>query len=186
MRLQIAAGRRVTTMSHRLAPFLIALTALSLLGCQTTTGRTAGAVTEDTSTTAAVKSQLVADRPVNLSAVGVDTVNGTVYLTGVVDTPDQRLRAEQLAWNTHNVRQVVNNIQVQRPGVVGTVPPAASPVTATRRSVAGTVTSVDTSRNQVTVATGSEQLLLQLPAAVVQGLRPGDQINLDVSAQPVR
>jgi hypothetical protein len=160
-----------------------------LAGCQTTTGRTTGVYVDDSKTTAAVKSKLVGDRPANLTAVGVDTVNGITYLTGVVDTPDQRLRAEQLAWDTSGVRQVVNNIQVQRPPVVVTpsTPVAASPATvAPRRAVVGTVSSVDVARSQVTVNSGSEQLLLQLPPNVVRDLRPGDQVTLDVNVRPVR
>ena len=129
----------------------------------------------------------MADRPASLTAVGVDTVNGTVYLTGVVDTPAQRVRAEQLAWEAGGVQQVVNNIQVQRSPAASTpsatvAGPAAS---VPRRASVGTVTSVDTARNQVTVTSGNEQLLLQLPASVVRDLRPGDQLSLDV-VQPAR
>jgi hyperosmotically inducible periplasmic protein len=160
------------------------LTVIALTGCYST-GRTAGTVVDDGSVTASVKSKLVADRPANLTAVNVDTVQGVTYLTGVVDTADQRLRAEQLAWDTSGVRQVVNNIQVQRPPLaVG--PPAASVATSPRRAVVGTVSSVDAVRNQVTVATGNEQLLLQLPPNVVRDLRPGDQISLDVNVRPAR
>jgi hyperosmotically inducible protein len=161
------------------------LTVIALTGCQTTSGRTAGTFVDDSRTTAAVKSKLVADRLGNLTAVGVETVNGVTYLTGTVDTPDQRLRAEQLAWDASGVRQVVNNIQVTRAPVV--VGPSASPAaTASRRAVIGTVSSVDVARSQVTVATGSDHLLLQLPANVVRDLRPGDQISLDVNVRPVR
>jgi hyperosmotically inducible periplasmic protein len=160
------------------------LTVMVLTGCQTTTGRTTGAFVDDSRTTAAVKSKLVADRPANLTSVGVETVNGVTYLTGVVDTPEQRLRAEQLSWDVSGVRQVVNNIQVNRaPVAVGT---SASPVTAPRRAVVGTVSSVDVARSQVTVTSGNEQLLLQLPASVVRDIRPGDQISLDVNGRPVR
>jgi hypothetical protein len=159
--------------------------AVMLTGCTTTSGRSAGTVIDDGATTAAVKSKLVADRPANLTAVNVDTVQGVTYLTGVVDTPDQRLRAEQLAWGTSGVRQVVNNIQVQRPPLATTTSPSAS-VAVPQRAVIGTVQSVDAVRNQVTVTTGNEQLLLQLPASVVRDLRPGDQVTLDVNVRPVR
>jgi len=176
-------------MRYRLTILGSLLIAVAVVGCQTATGRTAGTVADDTSTTAAVKSKLVADRPANLTSVGVNTVNGTVYLTGVVETPAQRMRAEQLAWEARGARQVVNNIQVQRPPAAAT--PAATVSTSpaasgSRRSVVGTVSSVDAARSQVTVATGGEQLLLQLPASVVRDLRPGDQVTLDVSAQPTR
>jgi hyperosmotically inducible periplasmic protein len=171
---------------HQRSMILVAfLTVMVLTGCQTTTGPTTGTFVDDSRTTAAVKSKLVADRPANLTSVGVETVNGVTYLTGIVDAPEQRLRAEQLAWDVSGVRQVVNNIQVNRaPGAVGT---SASPaMTAPRRAVVGTVSSVDVARSQVTVTSGNEQLLLQLPASVVRDIRPGDQISLDVNGRPVR
>lgn len=174
-------------MSYRLTILGVTLLAVAAAGCQTATGRTAGTVVDDSATTAAVKAKLVADRPANLASVGVNTVNNTVYLTGVVDTPTQRVRAEQLAWEVADVRQVVNNIQVQRPAgaPAATVPTAAAP-TVPGRQVVGTVSSVDVARGQVTVATGSEDLLVQLPASVVRDIRPGDRITLDVNVQPVR
>lgn len=170
----------MTRTMHVLAA--IVLTAMAAAGCTTMTGRTAGANADDAATTASVKSKIVADRPANLTAVNVDTVNGTVYLTGAVDTPDQRMRAEQLAWQARGVRQVVNNLQVRQPGTAVVVPGgsvvSASPSGIPRAATVGTVTSVDTARNQVTVRSGSEHLLLQLPPNVVSGLRPGDQITI--------
>ena len=160
---------------------VLVLAALAATGCTTMTGRTAGATADDTATTAAVKSRLGAERPANLTAVNVGTVNGTVYLTGAVDTPEQRIRAEQLAWQASGVRQVVNNLQVRQPGTAVVVPGravSASPATPTRQANVGTVVSVDTARNQVTVRSGNENLLMQLPSGVVSGLRPGDTIWL--------
>jgi hypothetical protein len=171
-------------MNHRGTIVALVLGALVVTGCQTTTGRSAGAVVDDSSTTASVKSKLVADRPANLTAVGVDTVNGVTYLTGVVETPQQRIRAEQLAWQASGVRQVVNNIQVQPPPVAAVPSASPSATVVTRRALVGTVSSVDPARSQVTVNTGTEQLLLQLPAGVVRDLRPGDQISLDVNVRP--
>jgi BON domain len=163
---------------------VLLLSGIVAAGCQT--GRTAGAVVDDSSTTASVKSKLAADRLSTLTSVGVETVNGVTYLTGVMDTPEQRLRAEQLAWGSSGVRQVVNNIQVQRPPVA-TVPSASVPAAGVpRHALIGTVSSVDVARSQVTVTTGREQMLLQLPPSVVRDLRPGDQISLDVNARPVR
>ena len=160
----------------------VVLIAVAATGCTTMTGRTASTTADDATTTAAVKSKLVADRPANLTAVNVDTVNGTVYLTGAVETPDQRIRAEQLAWQARGVRQVVNNLQVRQPGTAIVVPGgsvvSASPAGIPRAATIGTVTSVDTARSQVTVRSGNDHLLLQLPPNVVAGLRPGDQITI--------
>lgn len=174
-------------MRHRLTILSALLLAVAVAGCQSMTGRTAGTVVDDGTTTASVKAKLTADRPANLTAVGVDTINGVVYLTGVVDTPEQRRRAEQLAREVREVRQVVNNIQVRRQ------PAASAPSAAVgaaaggpRRTVLGTVASVDVSRNPVTLDAGGQQLLLELPADVVRDLRPGDQVTLDLTVRPAR
>jgi hyperosmotically inducible protein len=97
----------------RLMRALVVVGALVLVtGCQTVTGKTAGAVVDDTAITASVKTRLVADKPANLTRVDVDTTNGTVYLSGVVDDPAQKARAEQLAWQASGVKSVVNNLQI--------------------------------------------------------------------------
>jgi hyperosmotically inducible protein len=177
-------------MTHRFTILVALVSVLALGACQTATGRTAGTFVDDASTTAAVKAKLVGERPANLTAVGVETVNGVTYLTGAVETPAQRVRAEQLAWEVSGVRQVVNNIQVQRP--LAQPPRADSPAAAVatappvRRSVVGTVSNVDPARSQVTVTTATDQMLLQLPAEVVRDLRPGDQVSVDVTVRPAR
>jgi hyperosmotically inducible periplasmic protein len=85
-----------------------------VVGCQTLTGKTAGTVVDDTAITASVKAKLVADKPANLTRVDVDTNQGTVYLNGMVDSPEQRARAEHLAWQASGVKSVVNNLQVSQ------------------------------------------------------------------------
>ena len=88
---------------------------LSLLsGCRAMTGKSTGQSVDDASITASVKSKLVADKAANLTRVDVDTNNGTVYLNGTVETPEQKTRAEQLAWQAGGVKAVVNNLQVQK------------------------------------------------------------------------
>jgi hyperosmotically inducible protein len=86
----------------------------ALAGCQSVTGKSAGQTVDDATITASVKSKLVADKAANLTRVDVDTNNGTVYLNGTVDDAVQKTRAEQLAWQASGVKNVVNNLQVQR------------------------------------------------------------------------
>ncbi|OLB99599.1 MAG: hypothetical protein AUH30_04745 [Candidatus Rokubacteria bacterium 13_1_40CM_68_15] len=94
---------------------VVMVAVLSVLsGCRSLTGKSAGTNIDDASITAAVKSKLVADKASNLTRVNVDTNNGTVYLNGTVDSPDQRARAEQIAREAKGVRNVVNNLQVQK------------------------------------------------------------------------
>jgi hyperosmotically inducible protein len=83
-------------------------------GCQAMTGKSAARAMDDATITASVKAKLVADKVANLTRVDVDTNDGTVYLNGTVETPDQKLRAERLAWDSRGVRGVVNNLQVQK------------------------------------------------------------------------
>jgi hyperosmotically inducible periplasmic protein len=89
------------------------LAVLMTFGCQAMTGRTAGRNIDDATITASVKSSLVADKVSNLTRVDVDTTNGVVSLNGVVDSPEQKSRAQQLASRVDGVRNVVNNLQVQ-------------------------------------------------------------------------
>jgi hyperosmotically inducible protein len=87
---------------------------ITATACQSMTGRSTGTNIDDAGITASVKSKLVADKAANLTRVDVDTNNGTVYLNGTVESPEQRSRAEQLAWQANGVRSVVNNLQVQK------------------------------------------------------------------------
>ena len=90
-------------------------------GCRSMTGRSVGRVIDDETITAEVKTKLVADKASNLTRIGVTTVNGTVYLGGVADTPVARARAEELARQVRDVATVVNNIQV--PAASGSASP---------------------------------------------------------------
>ncbi len=92
---------------------LLVLVAL-VAGCTSTTGKTTGRTIDDATITASVKSKLVADKVSNLTRVDVDTNNGTVYLNGTVESPEQKSRAEQLAWQASGVKTVVNNLQVPK------------------------------------------------------------------------
>jgi hyperosmotically inducible protein len=100
----------------RLTMTLVAALAVltALAGCQSVTGKTAGTTLDDATITASVKSKLVADKATNLTRVDVDTNNGTVYLNGSVESAEQKALAERLAWQTDGVKNVVNNLQVQR------------------------------------------------------------------------
>ncbi len=83
-------------------------------GCHSMTGKTAGENVDDATITASLKAKLVADKPSNLTRVDVDTNNATVYLNGVVESAEQKARAEQLAWQAKGVKSVVNNLQVKK------------------------------------------------------------------------
>ncbi|HEY2990622.1 MAG TPA: BON domain-containing protein [Candidatus Binatia bacterium] len=85
---------------------------LSLAGCQSMTGKTAGQNVDDANLTASVKAKLVADKAANLTRIDVDTNGGIVYLNGTVSSPQEKAKAEQLARETSGVKKVVNNLQI--------------------------------------------------------------------------
>ena len=100
-----------------LKPILISMALTIILaigGCTSMTGQSTGQYVDDRTITASVKTKLVADRAANLTRVDVDTTNRVVSLNGVVQTPDQKQRAEELAMQVTGVRSVNNNLQIQR------------------------------------------------------------------------
>jgi osmotically-inducible protein OsmY len=86
---------------------------VALAGCATLTGRTAGRNIDDAAITAAVKTKLASDKAATLTAVDVDTVNGTVYLNGTVPDAAARQRAAALARQVDGVVAVENNLQTK-------------------------------------------------------------------------
>ena len=104
--------RRVT-MRKRSGHFAaVALLAVSLTGCQAMTGRTAGQNVDDARISTAVQTTLTSDKLSNFTRIDVDTTNGIVYLNGMVQSAEQKARAEQLAGRVDGVKKVVNNLQV--------------------------------------------------------------------------
>jgi hyperosmotically inducible periplasmic protein len=93
----------------------LALAAVLIVsGCTAMTGQTAGENVDDANITATVKSKLVADKVGNLTRIDVDTTNKVVSLNGVVETPEQKARAQQIASQVSGVRNVKNNLQIQK------------------------------------------------------------------------
>ena len=90
---------------------LIALAVAVAVGCQSSsTWKSAATTVDDSGITASVKTRLVADNATDLTRIDVDTNRGIVYLTGAVDTVEQKARTEQLAWQAKGVKGVVNNL----------------------------------------------------------------------------
>jgi len=94
----------------RLAGALVVLFFMS--GCQAMTGQTVGESVDDSVITSSVKTQLASDKLVTLTRVEVETNNGIVYLTGQVQTAEQRSHIGSIASQVKGVKKVVNNLQV--------------------------------------------------------------------------
>ena len=94
----------------RLAVTLVVL--FFMTGCQALTGQTMGEGIDDSYITSSVKTKLASDKLVSLTRVEVETNNGIVYLTGQVQTAEQRSHIGSLTSQVSGVKRVVNNLQV--------------------------------------------------------------------------
>ena len=90
---------------------LTALPLVSVVGCSSMTGQTAGQYVDDRTISTHVKAKLVADKLANFTRVDANRVDS---LNGIVETPEQKTRAEQLAIQVNGVKEVKNNLQIQR------------------------------------------------------------------------
>jgi osmotically-inducible protein OsmY len=83
-------------------------------GCSVIRGQeTVGAYVDDASITTAVKAKFVEDKSVDAGAIKVETLNGTVALSGFAKSNTEKAQAEYLARNTKGVREVRNNLTVR-------------------------------------------------------------------------
>ncbi|HSC00508.1 MAG TPA: BON domain-containing protein [Burkholderiaceae bacterium] len=94
-----------------------AVTAAALIvmpGCAVTRGQqTTGAYIEDSAITTAVKARFVDNKEVDASAISVETLNGTVMLSGFAKNSAEKATAETLTWKVDGVKAVKNQISVR-------------------------------------------------------------------------
>ncbi len=83
-------------------------------GCAVVRGQeTAGAYVDDAGITTAVKAKFVEDKTVAALAIKVETLNGTVQLSGFAKSNAEKMQAENLARGVKNVKSVRNDIIVR-------------------------------------------------------------------------
>jgi len=97
--------------------FTTALAALVLLaapGCAVTRGQeSVGAYVDDAAITTAVKGRFVDNKDVDASSIKVETLNGTVMLSGFAKNATEKSTAESLAWKVGGVKAVKNEIAIR-------------------------------------------------------------------------
>jgi hyperosmotically inducible protein len=94
----------------------IALSAVLLLasGCAVTRGQeTVGAYVDDAAITTTIKTRFVDDKNVDAASIKVETLNGTVLLSGFAKNSLERSTAESIASRVSGVRSVRNEIAVR-------------------------------------------------------------------------
>jgi len=97
-----------------LATIVAALALITASGCAVTRGQeTVGAYVDDTAITTAVKARFVDNKEVDASSIRVETLNGTVMLSGFAKNSTEKTTAENLTWKVDGVKQVKNELAVR-------------------------------------------------------------------------
>jgi hyperosmotically inducible protein len=92
----------------------LAATLIALSGCAVTRGQeSVGAYVDDAAITTSVKARFVDNRDVDAASIKVETLNGTVMLSGFAKNGTERTTAESIARNVSGVRGVRNEIAVR-------------------------------------------------------------------------
>jgi osmotically-inducible protein OsmY len=99
---------------NSLAAAAIALTLVTVAGCAVGRGQqTAGAYVDDSAITATVKTRMLDNPDVAGTSITVETLNGTVMLSGFAKNQKEENTAGTIAKNVDGVKAVKNEITVR-------------------------------------------------------------------------
>lgn len=89
-------------------------TLIALSGCAVTRGQeTVGAYIDDTAITTSVKARFAENKAVDATSIRVETLNGTVMLSGFAKNAGEKTTAESVARAVNGVKMVRNEIAVR-------------------------------------------------------------------------
>jgi osmotically-inducible protein OsmY len=98
------------TCAAAVAVFALVATA----GCAVSRGQqTTGAYVDDSVITTQIKSRMAENKDVASSSISVETLNGTVMLSGFAKNTLEKTTAEKIARDVNGVKQVKNEIAVR-------------------------------------------------------------------------
>jgi osmotically-inducible protein OsmY len=99
---------------HTIAAAITAAALLTASGCAVTRGQeTTGAYMSDAGITTTVKAKFVENKAVDASSISVETLNGTVMLSGFAKNATEKSTAESVARSVNGVKAVKNDIIVR-------------------------------------------------------------------------
>lgn len=97
-----------------LAATMTAIALLTATGCAVTRGQeTVGAYIDDATITTQIKSRWVESTMVDAASIHVETLNGTVLISGFAKNANEKATAESIARKVNGVRSVRNEITVR-------------------------------------------------------------------------
>ena len=96
------------------ATAFVTVALLGATGCAVTRGQeTVGAYIDDTAITTTVKARFVDNKDVDASSIRVETLNGTVMLSGFAKNTTEKTTAGNIAMKVNGVKTVKNEITVR-------------------------------------------------------------------------
>ncbi|CAN7243447.1 BON domain-containing protein [Rhizobacter sp. LjRoot28] len=99
---------------NTLAAAVTAVALLTTAGCAVTRDQsTVGEYVDDTTISTKVKAKFIEDKAVAASSIQVETMNGTVQLSGFAKSESERAHAAALAREVKGVKNVKNDILVR-------------------------------------------------------------------------
>ncbi len=99
---------------NSLSLIFAALVLATASGCAVTRGQeTVGAYVDDTAITTSVKARFLDNKSVDGTSISVETLNGTVMLSGFAKSANEKAMAETLAWKANGVKAVKNEIAIR-------------------------------------------------------------------------
>ncbi len=97
-----------------LASVAACIALITLPGCAVTRDQsTVGAYIDDTAITTSVKARFVDNKDVDAASISVETLNGTVLLSGFAKNGTEKMRAEEIAMSVKGVKSVRNEIALR-------------------------------------------------------------------------
>lgn len=97
-----------------LSAALTAVVLLTATGCAVTRGQeTVGAYVDDSVITTQIKARFVDSPIVGAAAISVETLNGTVMLSGFAKSGTEKAEAERIAKDVNGVKSVKNEIAIR-------------------------------------------------------------------------
>ena len=97
-----------------LAAALSAVALATLPGCAVMRGQeTVGSYIDDATITTQVKAKMVENKNVDAGAIKVETLNGTVMLSGFAKNETERAAAERIAQDVNGVKAVKNQLVIR-------------------------------------------------------------------------
>jgi hyperosmotically inducible periplasmic protein len=96
------------------AAIIAAAMLMTATGCAVSRGQqTVGGYVDDAGITTLVKSRMLEDKQVAGTSISVETLNGTVMLSGFAKSATERATAERIARDVNGVKAVRNEIAIR-------------------------------------------------------------------------